>query len=197
MHRTSDFDYDLSPGQIAQDPLPDRSASRLLVLDRASGAIRHTHFPSILDLVAPADVLVVNESRVIPARLRGKRDGGRATGTFGAPAELLLVRELPDGTWLAMVRPGGKLKPGRRVMIGDDAVVEIVAVTGGGMRQVRFVGPLGSRAVLARYGEVPLPPYIQRPPRPASATRPSMRGTTAALPRPPPGCISLPSCSRA
>ena len=171
MHRTSDFDYDLSPEQIAQHPLPDRAASRLLVLDRTSGAIRHTHFPSLLDLIAPEDVLVVNESRVIPARLRGTREGGRGTGRSGAPAELLLVRELPDGTWLAMGRPGGKLKPGRRVIIGEDAVVEIVAVKGGGMRQVRFVGPLDARAVLARYGEVPLPPYIRRPPRPEDGER--------------------------
>ncbi len=171
MHRTSDFDYKLPPERIAQDPLPDRAASRLLVLDRAGGAIRHTRFPSILDLLAPADVLVVNESRVIPARLRGTRDGGRGTGNTGAQAEILLVRELSDGTWLAMGHPGGKLKPGRRVTIGEDCVIEIVAVQGGGLRQVRFVGPLDARAALARYGEVPLPPYIRRTPRPDDRDR--------------------------
>jgi S-adenosylmethionine:tRNA ribosyltransferase-isomerase len=165
MHRASDFDYDLPPERIAQDPLPDRAASRLLVLERASSGIRHTLFPSILDLLAPADVLVVNVSRVIPARLHGKRESGGA-------AELLLVRELPDGTWLALGHPGGKLKPGRRVTVGEDgAVVEIVEVQGGGMRRVRFVGPLDARTALARYGEVPLPPYIRRPPRPDDRER--------------------------
>ena len=164
MHRTSDFDYHLPPGSVAQDPLPDRAASRLLVLERSSGAIRHTQFPSILDLLAPADVLVVNESRVIPARLHGERESGGA-------AELLLVRELPDGTWLAMGHPGGKLKPGRRVTVGEDCVIEIVEVEGGGLRRVRFVGQLDARRALARYGEVPLPPYIRRAPRPDDRER--------------------------
>jgi S-adenosylmethionine:tRNA ribosyltransferase-isomerase len=164
VHRTSDFDYDLPADRIAQDPLPDRTASRLLVLERANGAIRHTHFPSLLDLLTPADVLVVNVSRVIPARLRGLRESGGA-------AELLLVRELPDGTWLALGHPGGKLKPGRRVRIGEDCVIEVVAAEAGGMRRVRLVGPLDARTALARYGEVPLPPYIRRSPRPDDRER--------------------------
>lgn len=171
VYRASDFDYDLPAERIAQDPLPDRAASRLLVLDRSSSAIHHTHFPSIVDWIAPQDVLVVNESRVIPARLRGTRDGGRGTGSSGRPAEFLLVRELPDGTWLALGRPGGKLKPGRRVVVGEGCVIEIVAVKDGGMRQVRFVGPLDARTALARYGEIPLPPYIRRPPRPDDRER--------------------------
>ena len=90
MHRTSDFDYDLSPEQIAQDPLPDRAASRLLVLERANGAIRHMRFPSILDLLAPADVLVVNVSRVIPARLRGRRAAPGAALTTEVSTSMLL-----------------------------------------------------------------------------------------------------------
>ena len=171
MHRTSDFDYDLAPEQIAQHPLPDRAASRLLVLERSTGAIRHAHFPSIVDLIAPQDVLVLNESRVIPARLRGTREGGQGKGNYGRPAEFLLVRELADGTWLAMGRPGGKLKPGRRIVVGEDCTIEIVAVTDDGLRQLRVVGPLDARAALARYGEVPLPPYIRRPPRPDDRER--------------------------
>ncbi len=160
----SDFDYHLPAQQIAQEPLPDRAASRLLVLDRATGAITHRHFADIVELIPPGDVLVLNTSRVMPARLHGKRGSGNA-------AEILLVRALADGTWLAMGHPGGKLKPGRRVQFGDDAAIEIVEVLGGGLRRVRFVGTLDATATLAKYGEVPLPPYIRRPPTPADRER--------------------------
>jgi S-adenosylmethionine:tRNA ribosyltransferase-isomerase len=131
--------------------------------------VSHRYFADLPDLVAPTDVLVLNASRVIPARLRGTRDGGRATG--GALAEILLVRELEDGSWIAMGHPGGKLKPGRRVRFGLDSEVEILEVLGGGLRRVRFVGTLDARATLARYGEVPLPPYIHRPPTIADRER--------------------------
>jgi S-adenosylmethionine:tRNA ribosyltransferase-isomerase len=177
MHKASDFDYDLPPELIAQDPLPDRAASRLLVLDRASGSITHRRFRDIAELIRPEDVVVLNASRVIPARLHGTRETRNPKGLPGGPgkrggaAELLLVRELPDGTWLAMGHPGGKLKPGRRVVFAEDSVVEIVEALGGGLRRVRFVGALDARATLARYGEVPLPPYIRRAPVPADAAR--------------------------
>ena len=164
MHRLSDFDYDLPGSQIAQHPLADRSASRLLVLDRATGETRHLHFRDLSGLIPPRDVLVINTSRVIPARLHGKRETGTA-------AELLLVREQSDGTWLAMGHPGGKLKPGRRVTFGDDSAVEIVEMLGGGLRRVRFVGALDGRGTLAKYGEVPLPPYIRRAPEGADRER--------------------------
>src|SRR5256712_13811971 len=164
MHRVSDFDYRLPPELIAQGPLPDRAGSRLLVLDRAGSGVRHARFPDFVDLVAPEDVLVLNVSRVIPARLHGKREMGKI-------AELLLVRELPDGRWIAMGHPGGKLKPGRRVTFGDDSAVEIVEVLGGGLRRVKFVGQLDAAATLAQYGTVPLPPYIRRPPRPEDRER--------------------------
>ena len=163
MHRLSDFDYDLPSAQIAQHPLPDRSASRLLVLDRATGGTRHLHFRDLPELIPPGDLLVINTSRVIPARLRGKREGGQ-------DAEFLVVREVADGTWLAMAHPGGKLKPGRRVTFGPDSAVEIVEVLGGGLRRVRFVG-LDPQATLAKYGDVPLPPYIRRPPTRADQER--------------------------
>jgi S-adenosylmethionine:tRNA ribosyltransferase-isomerase len=163
-YQTSDFDYNLPPEQIAQHPLPDRSASRLLVLHRATGAIRHLHFRDLPELIPPRDVLVINTSRVIPARLHGKRD----TGTV---AELLLVHELADGSWLAMGHPGGKLKPGRRVSFGEDSAVEVLEMLGGGLRRVRFVGALDARTTLAKYGEVPLPPYIRRPPDDADRER--------------------------
>jgi S-adenosylmethionine:tRNA ribosyltransferase-isomerase len=167
--KPSDFAYDLPPELIAQDPSPERGASRLLVLDRASGAISHRRFGDLEQLVAPADVLVLNASRVIPARLHGTRDGGR--GTSGAPAEILLVRETPDGSWMAMVHPGGKLKAGRRVRFGPGSEVEILEVLGGGLRRVRFVGAKDARATMASYGAVPLPPYIHRAPTPADRDR--------------------------
>jgi S-adenosylmethionine:tRNA ribosyltransferase-isomerase len=159
-----DFDYPLPPDRIAQAPLPDRAASRLLALDRTMGAIAHRQFRDVGQLIPPGDVLVLNASRVIPARLHGKRESGNA-------AEILLVRALPDGTWLAMGHPGGKLKPGRRVAFGGDSAIEVVEILGGGLRRVRFVGALDARATVAKYGEVPLPPYIRRPPTPADRER--------------------------
>ena len=160
-----DFDYPLPPDHIAQEPLADRAASRLLVLERATGAITHRTFPDIVELIPSGDVLVLNTSRVIPARLHGKRESG-------ALAELLLVRPMPDGTWLAMGHPGGKLKHGRQVRFGEgDSVVEVVEVLGGGLRKVRFVGALDARATIAKYGEVPLPPYIRRAPTAADRER--------------------------
>jgi len=90
---------------------------------------------------------------------------------MGKIAELLLVRELPDGSWIAMGHPGGKLKPGRRVTCGDDSAAEIVEVLGGGLRRVKFVGQLDAAATLAKYGTVPLPPYIRRLPRPEDRER--------------------------
>ncbi len=163
MHRLSDFDYNLPPELIAQHPLPDRAASRLLVLDRATGNTRQLHFGDLLTLIPAGDLLVLNTSRVIPARLHGKRDTGNA--------EILLVRELSDGAWLAMGHPGGKLKPGRRITFGEGSAVEIVEMLGGGLRKIRFVGALDARATLAKYGEVPLPPYIRRPPTAADRER--------------------------
>ena len=169
--RASDFDYPLPVERIAQFPLPDRAASRLLVLERAGGTVRHAQFHDIVGLVAPEDVLVLNTSRVIPARLHGMRDAGSGMRGPGGTAEILLVRELSDRTWLAMGHPGGKLKPGRRVTFGGDSAVEIVEMLGGGLRRVKFVGALDAGATLAKYGETPLPPYIRRPPGPDDRER--------------------------
>lgn len=160
----SDFDYALPPERIAQEPLPERAASRLLILDRSSGGLRHAQFADVVALVSPEDVLVLNVSRVIPARLHGRRAQGSA-------AELLLVRPCADGTWLALGHPGGKLKPGRPVTFGPDSAVEIVEILGGGLRRIRFVGTLDAGATLAKYGEVPLPPYIRRAPSGADRER--------------------------
>ncbi|MGE5142521.1 MAG: S-adenosylmethionine:tRNA ribosyltransferase-isomerase, partial [Acidobacteriota bacterium] len=99
---------------MAQEPLAERSASRLLVLDRSTGMIAHRRFTDLPDLIQPDDVLILNASRVIPARLRGVR-------AHGGPAELLVVEQRADGDWLALGHPGGKLKVGRTVAIGPDS----------------------------------------------------------------------------
>ncbi|HKI93936.1 MAG TPA: tRNA preQ1(34) S-adenosylmethionine ribosyltransferase-isomerase QueA [Gemmatimonadales bacterium] len=160
----ADFDYRYPPELIAQHPAPERGGDRLLVLERSTGTITHRMFRDLPELVRDGDVLVVNRSRVIPARLHAIRDNGR-------PAELLLVHAEPDGTWLAMVHPGGKLKAGRRVRFGDDARAEIVDVVGGGLRRVRFSGALDVHGVMERYGSVPLPPYITHAPDAEDAER--------------------------
>lgn len=156
-YRTSDFDYEYPREAVAQRPLPERNASRLLVLHRDTGTIEHRSFGQFASLPDPGDVLVLNESKVMRARLRGLRDNGRE-------AEILLTHPEPDGTWLAMVHPGGKLKVGRKVMFGDDVVAEIVDVIGGGLRRVRFSGLLSPIELMEQLGSVPLPPYIERIP---------------------------------
>jgi len=136
----------------------------MLTLDRRSGTIRHRQFQDFPSLLRTDDVLVVNTSRVIPARLRGTRESGRA-------AELLLVHAEPDGCWLAMAHPGAKLKPGRIVRFGDDAVAEVVGITDGGLRRIRFSGSLDVTDLMDRHGTVPLPPYITRAPEAADHDR--------------------------
>ncbi|MBI4419313.1 MAG: tRNA preQ1(34) S-adenosylmethionine ribosyltransferase-isomerase QueA [Gemmatimonadetes bacterium] len=162
--RTSDFDYPFDPSLIAQRPLPERAASRLLVLHLAGGAIEHRQFRDFPSLIRAGDVLVVNTSRVIPARLKGVRENGRE-------AELLLVHPEADGTWLAMVHPGGKLKSGRVVRFGTEGAAEIVGVERGGLRRVQFSGALGPAQLMEQYGTTPLPPYIARPAEPADRER--------------------------
>lgn len=127
------------------------------MLDRSTGTTSHRRFTDLSELVAPADVVVLNASRVIPARLRGMRESG-------GPAELLVVEQRPDGDWLALGHPGGKLKAGRTVRIGPESEIEIVEILGGGLRRIRFIGALDGRATLARYGLAPLPPYIHHTP---------------------------------
>jgi S-adenosylmethionine:tRNA ribosyltransferase-isomerase len=160
----ADFDYSCPPELVAQQPAADRAGSRLLVLDRSSGVRSHRRFLDFPSLLTPGDVLVLNVSRVIPARLIGVRENGR-------PAEVLLVHPASDGTWLAMVHPGGKLKAGRRVRLGSATEIEVLEVVGGGLRRVRFTGPLDARGVMERYGSVPLPPYIRRAPEARDSER--------------------------
>lgn len=156
---TADFDYQLPAELIAQSPSERRDGSRLLVLDRATGALRHRVFAELVELVRPGDALVLNETRVFPARLRGTRAGGGA-------AEVLLLHPSTAGPelWLAMVRPGAKLRTGRRVMVGDGLWVEIVDQLESGERLVRLHSPLPLDEALQRFGEVPLPPYVRHRP---------------------------------
>lgn len=155
--RTSDYDFALPASLIAQAPLARRDASRLMVVDRAAGTIAHRGFADLPSLMAPGDAVVVNTTRVLRARLLGTRDSGR-------PAEVLLLRDLGDGTWEAMVRPGGKLGAGRRVTVAPDLAVEVLGVLAERRtRQVRLHAAGGdAMAAVERHGHVPLPPYIAR-----------------------------------
>ncbi len=153
--RVSDFDYAFPETLIAQRPLGRRSESRLMVLDRNTSTIGHRRFGDIVQLAQPGDLFVINESKVIKARLEATRDNGR-------PAEVLLVHPEPDGSWLAMVHPGGKLKPGRTVYFGTVGTATIVDILGGGLRRIRFDGA-DVQEVIDHFGTVPLPPYISRP----------------------------------
>ena len=155
--RTSDFDFHLPPEQVAQAPAARRDASRLLVLDRATGEVRHRVFADLVEYVPAGDALVVNETRVFPARLLGRK-------ATGAAAEVLLLHPHngEEKVWTALVRPGARLKPGRTVEIGPELSVQIVESTPAGERIVRLVTELGLAEALDRYGEVPLPPYVER-----------------------------------
>jgi S-adenosylmethionine:tRNA ribosyltransferase-isomerase len=155
--RTADYDFELPHDQIAQQPAARRDASRLMVLDRATGAIRHRTFTDLPEYPAPGDVLVLNETRVFPARLIGRKPSGAAAEVF-----LLHPHQGDEHTWTALVRPGAKLKPGRTVDIAPDLRIEILESTPGGERVVRLVTPLPLTEALDRYGEVPLPPYVER-----------------------------------
>jgi S-adenosylmethionine:tRNA ribosyltransferase-isomerase len=162
--RTSHYDFNLPADCIAQFPTERRGASRLLVLNRSTGEIVHKDFADLVDLIPANDALVLNTTRVFPARLLGVRDNG-------TPAEVLLLRSLGGLEWEAMVHPGGKLKPGRVVKFADDFNAEIVATTERRTRVVRLNTPLEIEAAIEKYGHVPLPPYITRADQPDDAER--------------------------
>jgi S-adenosylmethionine:tRNA ribosyltransferase-isomerase len=153
---TSDYDFVLPPELVAQAPLARRDASRLMVLDRASGTIAHRTFADLPDLLAPNDLLVVNRSKVVKARLLGTRVGS------GAPAEIFLLSALGDDRYEAMVSPGGKLKPGRVVQVAPGFIAEIVSVTERRTRIVQLRADAGVEAAIEAHGHIPLPPYIER-----------------------------------
>lgn len=161
---TAAFDYALPRHLIAAQPAARRDASRLLVVHRASGGLEHRVFADLLDLLPAGDALVLNESRVFPARLQGRKP-------TGARAEILLLHpyavEAPDveeteALWVAMVRPGGRLREGAVVGIAPGLEVRIEGVLPGGRRTVRLVTDLPVGEAIERHGRVPLPPYIDR-----------------------------------
>ncbi|MCK4304270.1 MAG: tRNA preQ1(34) S-adenosylmethionine ribosyltransferase-isomerase QueA [Candidatus Eisenbacteria sp.] len=150
------FSYSLPPSAIAQYPVTPRDASRLLVLRRTSGEMKHCHFRDLPALLAPGDLLVLNDTRVIPARLFGRKVPG------GGKVEVLLVRDLGKGYWEAMLRTSRRLRPGLRIDLGEGYRLEWVASLGGPFQKVAIHGPDALDAFLARAGHVPLPPYIRR-----------------------------------
>jgi S-adenosylmethionine:tRNA ribosyltransferase-isomerase len=186
--RTSDFSYDLPPELIAQEPLTDRAGSKLLVLlrnDRRQGpadrrqlpraavlprrvslmgertpigasALVDSSFAELPSLIAPGDLLILNTTKVRHARLLGSRKSG-------APAEILLIHPGAEGTWIAMGKPGSALQAGKKVELGPGAWVETLEVLPDGNRLVRFIGVTAEEA-MTRYGQLPLPPYINREP---------------------------------
>lgn len=170
--RTRDFDYELPESLVARYPEDRRDRSRLLVLDRSSGSVAHKRFHDLPDLVREGDLVVVNDTRVFPARLLGRKP-------TGAPAEVLLLTPLdpapgsePAGRrWEALVRPGGKLKPGRRIDVAPGLSVRIVDSIPGGRRVVELETELDPMEAVERHGHVPLPPYLGRDDEPLDRER--------------------------
>ena len=150
-----DFYYDLPQELIAQDPLEDRSSSRLLVLDKKTGATSHHIFREIKDYLKPGDCLVINDTKVIPARLIGEKEG------TGGKVEVLLLKRKGNDVWETLVKPGKKMKPGARVSFGDGLLKgEVLEVVEEGNRLIHFEYEGIFEEILDQLGQMPLPPYI-------------------------------------
>jgi len=179
----AEFDYDLPEELIAQETLPDRAASRMLVVDRSSGQWQDRRFRELPQFLRPGDCLILNDSRVFPARLFGQRAGLHALPVgkknparheyLTGVAEVLLLRPLDNQglEWEALVHPGRKMPVGERVRFAADLELEVTARRGFGERTVRFHAPGDIFAAIERIGHVPLPPYIRRQDEPADRER--------------------------
>ena len=181
----SDFHYDLPPGRIAQDPLPDRAASRLLHLEQRAATLQDRMFGEFPDLLRPDDLLVLNNTRVFPARLYGHRSGQRAQPVsphnpaardfLQGRVEVLLTRQVSvnPNEWECLVRPGRKIGVGEKLYFGDPPELEAKVMERGGFgeRRVRFTPVADFVALVERLGHIPLPPYIDREDRPADRER--------------------------
>ena len=153
--KTNDFYYDLPEELIAQDPLEDRSSSRLLVLDKKTGETEHHVFREIVNYLDPGDCLVINDTKVIPARLIGAKE------ETGAKIEVLLLKRGADDVWETLVKPGRKAKPGTRISFGDGLLTgEVVDIVDEGNRLIHFEYEGIFEEILDRLGQMPLPPYI-------------------------------------
>lgn len=150
-----DYDYDLPEELIAQDPLEDRSSSRLMVLDRQTGDVEHKHFTDILEYLHPGDCLVINNTKVIPARLFGVKEDTQAK------IEVLLLKRKENDIWETLVKPGKKAKPGTKIIFGEGLLTgEVVDVVEEGNRLIQFHYEGIFEEILDQLGEMPLPPYI-------------------------------------
>jgi len=185
----SDFDYDLPPSLIAQHPPAERDAARLLLLDRRARCWEDRAFRDLPDLLRGDELLVVNDARVLPARLFGHRRGARAQppprrrrGYLTSEIEVLLTRQIEPGLWDALVRPGRKIRTGERIVFesppapGESAAparleAEVISRGAFGARRLRFLGAREFEAALERLGHIPLPPYIARSDEPEDRTR--------------------------
>ena len=153
--KTSDFNFELPQELIAQDPLEDRSSSRLLIVDKKTGEWKHEIFRNIIDYLKPGDCLVLNNTKVLPARLMGTKED------TGASVEILLLKRREGDVWETLVKPGKKLRPGARVVFGDGRLkAEVMDVVEEGNRLVKFYYDGIWEEVLDSLGEMPLPPYI-------------------------------------
>ena len=159
---TADFDYVLPPELIAQKPAPDRDQSRLLVLQRPDGRIAHRRFADLPEYLRAGDVLVLNDSRVVPARLRGVKAAG------GGQIEVLLVEEKALNDWWVMLRPGKRVRAGTRILFADrhgqptEVRATVIEKSEEGHCRIQFSGPAKIVEALEAIGEAPLPPYIAR-----------------------------------
>jgi S-adenosylmethionine:tRNA ribosyltransferase-isomerase len=178
----SDFQFDLPQELIAQQPLRERDASRMLILPRQEQAWRDSTFRSFPDLLRGDELIVVNNARVIPARLFGRRAGVRsekpgrnrrtAREFLSSPIEILLTREIAPNEWEALVRPGRKIRVGERIEFGDgDLIAEVLGRGEYGLRRIRLTAKEGITQAIERLGHVPLPPYISREDQPADRER--------------------------
>ena len=150
-----DYDYDLPEELIAQDPLEDRSSSRLMVLDHKTGEVEHRHFTDILEYLHPGDCLVINNTKVIPARLFGVKEDTQAK------IEVLLLKRKENDVWETLVKPGKKAKPGTKIVFGDGILTgEVIDVVEEGNRLIQFHYEGIFEEILDQLGQMPLPPYI-------------------------------------